>query len=142
IDVRRYIVDYNGKKYYINFAQYGKGYANAWLGDDFENNYLKKQGSAFTFELTYADENQSAYVSNVSTALNIQNVASEATIPTEGANEDEMGSSQLAKANGKNSEIEEAKTPKTNTNKQVTTANNGNVGAAAANAAVTANSRK
>ena len=39
IDVKRYVVNHQGKNYHIGFAQYGVGFSNAWKAEDFENNY-------------------------------------------------------------------------------------------------------
>jgi hypothetical protein len=88
IDVKRYIVDYDGKTYYIGFAQYGKGYANAWKAEDFENTYLKKLGDATTFENEYADENHSQAASDYATVLNTQNTSAEHSIPMAGGEEE------------------------------------------------------
>jgi RHS repeat-associated protein len=82
ITAKRYIVHYDNKTYHIGFAQYGVGYSNAWMTDDFENNYVKNKNNVdeVSFESNYTDDNISKSVSNVNIVVQTQNASAEASI--------------------------------------------------------------
>ncbi|MBV4358902.1 LamG-like jellyroll fold domain-containing protein [Pinibacter aurantiacus] len=83
IDVKRYVVDYEGKTYHIGFPLTGSGLANGWKTEDFENDYIKKPGRYFAFGFEYVDDAHSEAQSYASRILNAQNYSAETAIPME-----------------------------------------------------------
>ncbi len=81
IDVKRYIVDYEGNRFHIGFAQHGTGYANAWKADAFRRDYIDKKGDASAFQYNYVDDDHSQAGSDAATVVNAQNYGAETTIP-------------------------------------------------------------
>jgi hypothetical protein len=78
---KRYEVDYEGKKYYIGYAQFGTGYSNSGKADKFEADYIKSKGSAIAFEYNYYDANHSQAGSDAAYVTNAQNKSGEVAIP-------------------------------------------------------------
>jgi RHS repeat-associated protein len=85
IEVKRYKIDYDNKSYHIGYSQYGTGYSNSGKAEEFENNYIKKQGDAIAFEYNYVDDNHSVAASDAAIVTNSQNIGAETAIPFEGA---------------------------------------------------------
>lgn len=86
ITPKRYIVHYDNQTYHIGFAQYGVGYSNSAMAQDFEKNYVANKNNVdeIAFEYNYYNDNISQAVSDVNIVVQSQNFSAETALPMGG----------------------------------------------------------